>query len=306
MIIGCDLLGDVQTLLPAAHRVPEFTSITLKNGFFDHLMVSRSVQDGNKYKEDNWNKYTVINAGLDRDADGKIILRGGNIDYEVERIQKLRLKRRIVGSYDWITLCEKPVGCAEDLDWLYIDSYAKGNGTEYEYSFVPVVQDGEMAVNPSTVVSKFDGAVIVDSERAYHLLFDIDVTETTRNVGCGIVVPISSKYPYAVYGSEANYASGAFSGTILKYSFSDDTVDFAGGEVYRKQFVDWLTNRQSKILKLDDGRIWMINVTSNVQMSSAEHRDKVEISFDWAETGNTMSSTDMYSNGFIDCNIEGS
>ena len=42
-----------------------------------------------------------------------------------------------------------------------------------------------------------------------------------------------------------------------------------------------------------DGRAWLINVNGNVSYSDDEHPDKVEISFDFIETGDLNSSSDM-------------
>lgn len=63
--------------------------------------------------------------------------------------------------------------------------------------------------------------------------------------------------------------------------------------------IDWLTNGSPKILKIEDGRIWMVVVSSDVKASNSEHPDKVTLSFDFTEVGNVNSNDDMLNNGFV-------
>ena len=68
---------------------------------------------------------------------------------------------------------------------------------------------------------------------------------------------------------------------------------------YRETFINWLTNKKPKALKMYDGRAWLMNVNGNVSYSDDEHPDKVEISFDFVETGDLNSSDDMKNAGLI-------
>jgi hypothetical protein len=300
MIIGCDFLSDSMALLPAAHEAQNFNSIKIQNGIYDSMLVSKNVSDFMKYHIDTWNQYTVINANFDGD------LTGGNLGYLASIVQSLRLKRREVGSQDWITLYEKEVHSAEDLDWVYIDKYARGRETEYEYAFCPLIQDSEQNLVTTITKSDFEGAVIADENTTYHILFDTDVKSTTRNSPAEVISTMSGKYPYVVYGSEANYETGTFTGSILKYDIDTDICDVIGASKYRNNFVTWLTNHNPKILKMYDGRIWIVDVTGNPQTEFSDHYDLVSVSFDFTEIGNSESSTDLYNNGFIGCNVEGS
>ena len=63
--------------------------------------------------------------------------------------------------------------------------------------------------------------------------------------------------------------------------------------------VDWLTNGGAKILKIEDGRIWMVAIDGNVKSSNSEHPDKVTLSFDFTEVGSVNDDNDMLNNGFV-------
>ena len=64
--------------------------------------------------------------------------------------------------------------------------------------------------------------------------------------------------------------------------------------------VDWLTNGEPKILKMHDGRIWMININGNVTLDSGEHFKKVRVGFEFVEIGDPASTEDLYNNDFVD------
>ena len=295
-----ELFSDYDAFSVAPSGGININSVVIGNGQFDSLLVSNSISDFGKFTLPDWNADTAILAKFD----GSIT--GGNIDYKLGSIQYLRLKRREVGANNWITLYQKSVSVKEDLSFAYIDYYGKGRGTQYEYCTVPVVNGVEQSMDIVTVSSTFDGAVITDGETTYHVLFDASITSTTKNRNCGAIVTLNSKYPFVFFGSRANYDTGSFSATVLKTDSTNDSVDFDGSVAYRNELSEWLTNGSPKILKLYDGRIWMIEVNGNVTADSSEHPDKVKFSFDFIEIGSVESSSDMHSNGFINADIEGS
>lgn len=149
------------------------------------------------------------------------------------------------------------------------------------------------------VVSEFEGAWLMDKDTSYYVGLEPKVTGVTRNQEAAVETTLSSKYPIVFYGSEANYYNGNFSGVIIKWDQSTDMFDFDGSVDYRETFIDWLTNKKPKVLKMYDGRAWLINVNGNVSYSDDEHPDKVEISFDFIETGDLNSSSDMKNAGLI-------
>ena len=110
---------------------------------------------------------------------------------------------------------------------------------------------------------------------------------------------MSSKYPIVFYGSKTNYYSGNFSGTIIKYDRSRDYFDFDASIDYREQYINWLTNQKPKVLKMWDGRAWLINVVDNISYSDDEHYNKVEIAFDFVETGDLKDSDTLKNSDLI-------
>lgn len=212
----------------------------------------------------------------------------------------IRVKRREVGKYEWTTIYERSIkNIIGSISFVCHDKYARGRKTMYQYAAVPVVDDIEQLSASVNVVSEFEGAWLMDKDTSYYVGLEPKVTGVTRNQEAAVETTLSSKYPIVFYGSEANYYNGNFSGVIIKWDQSTDMFDFDGSVDYRETFIDWLTNKKPKVLKMYDGRAWLINVNGNVSYSDDEHPDKVEISFDFIETGDLNSSSDMKNAGLI-------
>ena len=60
---------------------------------------------------------------------------------------------------------------------------------------------------------------------------------------------------------------------------------------------DWLTNGEAKIIKMEDGREWLVSVDGNVEEDESEHIDKVGISFDFVQIGDYNNTDDLSANG---------
>lgn len=291
--IGYDLLKDSNAVNPN-YNPSVIYSISLYNGKFSEMYLSK---DTSLYKSDikDWNDNTVIYVDFSGQTSS-----GGNLPYVLENIAYFRLKRREVGKFEWTGLYEHYFDDINDINFTYIDNYAKGNNTEYEYCITPVSYDGiEQTYNTVKVVSDFDGAVISDKNNSYHILLEPSVTSTTKNKQGTVIVTMNNKYPYVFYGSNSDYYSGEFSGVAIKYN-ENDVFDIENSVEYRNNLLNWLTDGNPKILKMYDGRIWMINISGNITSDCSEHYNKVKISFEFVEIGDSSSTEDLYNNGFVD------
>lgn len=211
----------------------------------------------------------------------------------------LRIKRREVGTYNWTIVYERDVSnLIGTITTVAYDRYARGRGTKYQYTIVPVIDGIEQKGVTTTVVSEFEGAYLMDKDTTYFIGLDAKVSNVNRVQNSAVETTLSSKYPIVFYGSKTNYYSGNFSGTIIKYDRSRDYFDFDASIDYREQYINWLTNQKPKVLKMWDGRAWLINVVDNISYSDDEHYNKVEIAFDFVETGdlkdsNTLKNSDL-------------
>lgn len=211
----------------------------------------------------------------------------------------LRVKRRKLGSFTWTTIREIDISDNRSSATMdFYDYYALGRKTKYQYAIVPVSAGTEQNIAVAQVESDFNGAVLADLSTHYMVGLDVKVDNVERVRDSSVVTTLSSKYPYVFYGSESNYYTGQFSGTVIKY-LGNDQFDFDNSPVYRDEMINWLTNGEPKVLKIWDGRGWIINVTSNVSQNADDHPDKVAIGFSFTEVGDLNSTTDLKNCGLI-------
>lgn len=232
--------------------------------------------------------------------DGQIKLSVSMAPDMLSNYDTVRIKRREVGKYDWTTIYERDIkNLFGTVSFICYDRYARGRKMKYQYAAVPVIDGIEQLFASTHVVSDFEGAWLMDKDTSYYIGLEPKVTGVTRNQEAAVETTLGSKYPIVFYGSEANYYSGNFSGVIIKWEQSRDAFDFDGSVDYRETFINWLTNKKPKVLKMYDGRAWLINVNGNISYSDDEHPDKVEISFDFIETGDLNNGDDLKNAGLV-------
>lgn len=243
-----------------------------------------------------WDYNTILFAPL------KSNLLAGNIEYSAEQISSIRIKRRRVGTHQWITIDEVAVNSIEDLKFERYDKFARA--AEYEFALIPVVGGVEGNMNINTIQSDFSGIYIVDKENSFGTILDIALKSVNRVKPTSVISTMGNKYPFVVSNGSINYDSGEIKALFLEQDSNNEWI-VKGNYSYRKRLTDFLSNGKPKILKMDDGRCWIIRVVNDIVNSEDGHPDKVAISFSWVQTGDDESSNDLYFNNFSDVNVEG-
>ena len=259
--LGYDLFGTGSDASPCAGN-PSLAGFVIQNGIYDGVYLSGSPDEFSTFYDSGmkWTEDTLLFADFNQKTLG-----GSNFEYGSD-LHEIKLKRREIGADQkpWVLLYEQLAGHG-NINFVYNDYFARGRETEYEYALVPVLSDGtELPYIKTTVQSKFYGAIITDGTVSYHILLDPSITETDRNRQSSVVTTLNRKYPFVFFGGKSNYTSGSFSGTAIRY-LKNDTFDVAHSHWYREDMIDWLTNGGTKILKIEDGRIWMIAIDGNVK-----------------------------------------
>lgn len=292
MFLGIDIFSDSSSIgLNSFAATP--SSFSLKNAVFDEAFLA---SDTSRFKSTDykWDSDVLVFATFDSQN-----LEAGNIGTLGDKIQSMQLRRREVGKKDWTALVAYPIYDTDHLNFFFVDYFARGRKTKYEYSVNYILKDGtELPYISASVISEFCGAVISDSTESYHIFLDPSITSTTRNRQSNVITTLNSKYPYVFFGSSSNYDSATFSGTVIRNE-DGDYWDFDGSYRYREEMKDWLTNGEPKILKMEDGREWLMSVNGNVDEDCSEHIDKVKISFDFVQIGDYDNSEDLSNNGLI-------
>lgn len=296
--IGYSAFSGPDALSNAPSQVDNITTTRLTNAIFDHVNITKEVTlSFTTVKPDGWTFDTVLDATLDGN------INGGNIDFEVSQVTSIKIKRRKVGDFTWITLETIPInGNPENLNFTVIDRL-NAYGVEYEYAIVPIMGDveGEYIIN--SIVSDFNGVFIGDTETMYRFYHDVQYGTNARNQEVKAFTPLGRKYPVVVSNGLQSYDSGTVSGTILNTDFNETGVlDVLDITKRKEEIKDFLTNKKAKILKDWNGNMWAISVTSKPQITYKSNSGMrvPTVQFDWAEIGDAENQLDLYNAGLID------
>lgn len=241
----------------------------------------------------SWRDDTLLFATFDGS------LSGGNVEMIFDSGTSIKIKRK---EYDapnssYITILEKKINNIDDAAFVVYDNYAKAQ-TKYVYAACIVAPDGtEGALCESdSVESSFCGVVICDTDCLYSSELETDYSFDKNSI-ISTVNTLTSRYPYIIHNNLADFWSGSISGMWVERDCCEYNLE--NQFKFRKDFYDWLNNGNPKILKLDDGREWLVCVTGGIKEHAEGHWLKVITSFDWTEIGNCDSSDDLYKCGLV-------
>lgn len=291
IICGSTFLGADYSFSPTPTGVDNINSVTLQNGQFDTLAITQNTDAEKNYTlNTTWDNYTIMISLYDEN------LSAGNIDYALGSISDIVIKRREKGTFHWITIYQKEIHSLQDFAISFIDKYCKAN-TVYEYAYVGVLNGVEGNYNIKEVTSKFDGIVVCDKNRLYWTALDIGSCDTTRTHYLTKRELPMNKYPGSYSFSKTNYDTGEASGFFVSYD--ENACNFYPEKSfdYRKDITTFLTDHKPKILKHEDGRIWLISVDGNPTDSVDNNYLHRIISFSWYESGDYNSEKDLYDSG---------
>lgn len=294
-MIGMDICG-MSTIItePIFHTIND---VTISGAVFDTLRLDSEITNNFDISEE-WTETTRLLALFEGS------LYSGNVDLSVKNTSDLIVKRRKYGEFSWFNMFDIPVEDADSFNFNIIDRYANAH-TQYQYAVVPVINglEGEYNFGRNELTDEdfiecdFDGIVILDRDTEYSTFLNLEM-EFQKNQGSNYIVPLNSKYPYIVNNDATNYYSGSISAAFLKFENCEyqklDSVQ------YREDFLNFLINDNFKILKIYDGRSYMIEIVDTPTDSNTEHPELHIISFNFVEVGDPLSNEDMYLNGFLD------
>lgn len=295
--LGYNFLRDTNTLDPFPTDANNLSTIDIWNGIYDNINITRNVKDA--YSEElptKWDYDTIFDANFEGD------LNAGNIDASLEQITSVRIKRRIKGTFNWITLFDVPVSTVEDLKFEKYD-FLNQHSVEYEYAFVPMTNNIEGNYITNTVMSELKGVFISDIKEIYGFYGNVSYGSTERANRVGVFEPYGSKYPVIVSNGDIDYESGSVQATVMTdemvYENQFDEVD---ERILADNIARFLANKKAKILKDWNGNIWLITVTASPTKSyvQAMGNGLVIINFAWSEVGDPNNHDDLYITGVVD------
>ena len=295
-LIGYNFCADGNALDPAPTDVNNITYTRVQNGIFDHFNVSRDTSfDYDSVIPTDWDVNTVMNADFAGTTSA------GNVAQVASGVTSVRVKRRIKGSFDWVTIREIPVNSPEDMSFVITDNLNAYN-VEYEYAFVPVMEDVEGNYIIESILSKFEGVFICDIDTVFKFYGGVEYDGNDAVQQVGVFQPFNRKYPIIVSNSIMQYQTGSIGGWVLPEDYEDTHVFDRSKIVKEKEvLLNFLMNKKPKILKDMNGNNWLVYFTGNPSVTYDNNygQGMLKVSAQWTEVGDPNDKTDLYENGLI-------
>lgn len=303
-ICGSNFVGGELACAITPTNIENIDYVELKNGIYDDLYISKATdfELTNKCPEE-WDFDTVLWAKFNGNNNA------GNVDWNLETTSHLVLRSRNEGEFKWKTIAVKKIDTIDDFVINYPD-YLVASGQTIEYAVVNVLYGSEGNYATTKITPKFDKMFLIEDG----VVWGTDITDgfcdTTRNIPSSIVELLNSKYPIFVRNTIANYDTGNCKGAFVPLA-NEESCELAFGEEYdymriqyQKGFMDFISDGVPKILKLPDGRMWIIQVTPNPTDTANQIYNNREISWSWVEIGDVNSEEDLYYLGLSDVSPE--
>ena len=295
--LGLDFLSGENALAGSIAGVDNIQTTQISNAIFNHVNIT---QDTEQFTDStpplDWTPSTILNANLNNN------INAGNIDYLLNQISALKIKRRVKGEFDWITLKTIKVNRIVDLQFAFED-YLNEYNVEYEYALVPVLEEVEGYYNIDSILSKFSGVFIGSAEESYRFLYDVSYGSNARNQQTGVFSPLGRQYPIIVANGNLSYESGSVTATLLNDDFGETgVIDKEAITAKKNALKKFLTDKRPKVLKDFNQNSWLVMITDNVQVSylNGSAMGIPQVTFNWVEIGDINNKQDLIDSGFIE------
>lgn len=294
-LVGYNFLCDGNAIDAYPTNVTSLNSILIENAEYDELYVTRDAIS--PYSTDvptDWDIYTVLLANFEN------TLSGGNLDAVLSQLDAIRIKRRRVGEYDWVTLAEIPIVDTDDLNFSGEDLLAS-NGIEYEYAWVPVLSNTEGNYIIEGITSNFRGVYVCDAEAIYKFSTGVKYGASQQTQQVGVFNPLGKKYPIYVTNGMSNYQTGSITGDILGNYEETGVFNRTEMVLQKDALLKFLTNKKAKLIKDDNGNQWLCMITGNpsVQYNSSWGNGMMTVSFEYGEVGDAENQEDLANVGLV-------
>lgn len=295
-ILGYNFLADVNALDPISVNVSNITNLQIQEGVFDHINLTQDVTSlMDTTIPTDWTSLTLLDCNFDNN------ISGGSLDNITKDITSIKIKRRKVGEYNWVTIKEIIINSIEDYTFAFNDALS-ASGFDYEYAYVPVIGNTEGAYGINQITTNFRGVFICDTSTAYRFYTGVEYGTTSTIQKIGIFEPFGKQYPVVVSNGNTKYDSGSFSGYILPPSFyQNNIIDRKEIVVERNAIINFLTNKKPKILKDFNGNCWLVCIVGEPNTNYANNfgMGVVKTEAKWVEIGDYNNASDLFNGNLI-------
>lgn len=300
--LGYNFVQDGNSLDIAPTSVNNVTTVQVQNGIFDHFHLTSNVtSDYSPIKNTEWAYLDIIVANFNGN------INGGNVDFLLQYLTAIKVKRRIKGAFNWVTLKTVTVKVFEDLNFAFND-YIAANNTDYEYALVPILNGAEGDYITNSITSQFKGVFICEKDSIYKFYAGVAYGTGKRVKKIGVFEPYGSKYPVIVANAKTNYYSNSISFTVLPLDYEKNRI-MNRYEINKltEEILNFITNNKAKIIKDWNNSIHLVYPSSepNITYDNNWGMGKVDISFDYVEVGDANNEKDLMEFGLVEPVVSG-
>lgn len=295
--MGCD-----EYCIPCAPTsCPDITRVELGNGKYEKLYATKTTEDNPSpdFPED-WDFNTLMYARYDMSSSN-----AGNVNWTLDNISHVLVKRRETGTFNWMTIKVQEVSGRDDFKIAGTD-HTNAAKTEYEYAVVPSFYGMEGNYDTAKIYSDFNAIYIIGANGIAHTQFGDGYLDMTNNAPSAYITTLHGRYPTVVRNSQANYKTGSFSGSF--FEFDDAAGDYITEDKsitkLQNSVITLLSDGTPKLIKHFDGRNILANIDSEISNNADGNYKNRVISFTFTETGNADSAEDLYYSGLSDITEE--
>ena len=98
----------------------------IQNGIYDEMLITKDRNFSYTTTFPDWDYNTIFDAKFEGD------LSAGNIGFLSTQISEIRVKRRVKGTFDWLTIGSYEVTSFSDITKLVFNDYFNENNVTYE------------------------------------------------------------------------------------------------------------------------------------------------------------------------------
>lgn len=300
-ICGSGFVGGALACALTPTGIDNINYVEIKNGVYDDLYITANTdfELSNKCPKE-WDFDTHLWAKFNDNTNA------GNIDWNLETCSHIILKSRVEGQFKWKTIFVKEIHSIDDFRINYPDYYI-ASGQPVEYAVVNVLYGAEGTYSTTQITSRFDEMFLIEGENVWGTEITDGFCDTTRKHTSAAIELLNNKYPIFNRNTIADYDTGTCTGSFVPIEDCEPLYDMEYDyqrTKYQKDFMDYLCDGIPKILKLPDGRLWIIQVSADPTDTADTEYNNRKITFPWVEVGDVNSEEDLYYLGLSDITEE--
>ena len=290
-VFALDDLGVFQT----QNSIGTTQNITLTNGVYDEFHLQNVYTSTFASTLDNWTSSTLLLAKFQDN------LSAGNIDIGGLTIETLKIKKRKIDTLVWEDVAEI-IFSSDTSTYTHNDRLVESS-EEYEYVIQPCTSSVEGDYSAITSIDVlFEGAFLFDADYNYRLFYNFELGDVITNIPNSTVEFLGAKYPIVLYSAITDYKSGSIRAMLISdATVSANAIDIKAEKVYRKALMEFLNNKQPKLLKSMDGNYMLISITSTPKLSPVNSLNAFvyDLSFDFVEINDASDYDILVENGIV-------